>query len=147
MNQAQEQRLIADIKQVLESQTLDSDARLALQKARALALAKSTTSWHKLPWLPFAVTASLIAVLAINLPTNKTEQALVAKPETEALNNPLSKVSAKPIATVVEKPVAIKSVAVKASVDEDLLENLELYEDAEFYQWLSEQDSQGATDA
>lgn len=147
MNQSKQQRLIADIKQALENQTLDSDTRLALQKARARALQKSSAPWRTLPWFKFAMTASLFAVLAINLPNKKSVPTLVTKPETVAANTAPSKSLVKPIITPVKKPVEVKAVSTEPSADADLLENMELYEDAEFYQWLSEQDTQGVTDA
>ncbi len=147
MNQSQEQRLIGNIKHLLESQTLDSGTRLALQKARTLALANSSLSWWQWPWLQFAVSASLIAVLAINLPNKSSAPTHAIKSETVAVNYSPSKEPVKVIATTVEQPTVIKSTAVQASVDIDLLENLELYEDAEFYQWLSEQDTKGVSDA
>ncbi len=153
MNQSQDARLIADINHILDSQPLDQDSRFALQKARARAMQKSSSPWRALPWLKFALSATLIAVLAINLPSKKSVPAHPAKPETVAVNNSPSKASAKPVATVAVKPTAmtatstIKPVAVNPIVDADLLENLELYEDGEFYQWLSEQDTQGVTNA
>ncbi len=147
MKQSQDKQLIADIKQLLDSQTLDSDTRLALQKARATAFSREAKSWWQLPWLQFAVSASLIAVLAINLPNRKSAPTLAIKPETVAVSYSPIKEPVKVVATTVEQPTAIKSTALQASVDIDLLENLELYEDAEFYQWLSEQDTQGVSDA
>jgi hypothetical protein len=151
MNQIQDQQLIADIKQQLDSQTLDSNTRIALQKARATALAKPATSWRPLPWLPFAVTASLIAVLAINLPSKKSGPAHNAKPETVATTNTTpttpKQSPEKSVVSSTQQSAALKAATTEPSADADLLENLELYEDGEFYQWLSEQDTQGVTDA
>ncbi|MBP7369862.1 MAG: hypothetical protein KA902_00325 [Arenimonas sp.] len=149
MNQSQEQRLIADIKQILDSQPLDQDSRFALQKARAQALTNPSRSCRQLPWLPFAFTACLIAILAINLPSKAPSPASAPKPKISvvSVNNPPTKVSAKPIATIVEKPVATNSATSLSSADADLLDNLEFYEDVEFYQWLAEQDNHGVADA
>lgn len=149
MNQFQEQRLIADIKQILDSQPLDQDSRFALQKARALALTNPSRSWRQLPWLPLALTACLIAVLATNLPSKAPSPVSAPKPKTAevAVNHPSSNVSAKPIDTIAEKPVMTNSATTKTSADADLLDNLEFYQDVEFYQWLSEQDNHGVADA
>lgn len=131
--------LIRDIRQVLDANPPDADARRALQHARARALAPEARRGWRLPWLEVAVSASLVAVLAITLPRPPTAvkpQATVA-----AAGNP-----APATAATAAKP-AVKTAPEAAVADADLLENLELYEDAEFYQWLSEQDGEGAQDA
>ena len=139
MSGTDDDKLIRDIRQVLDANPPDADTRLALQHARAKALTPETKRAWRLLWLEFAVSASLVAVLAIAIPRPpapvKTPQpvAAVGKPAPATMTTP-----AKP---------AVKSVPETAAADADLLENLELYEDAEFYQWLSEQDGEGVHDA
>jgi hypothetical protein len=149
-------KLIADIRRVLDDTPLDADSRAALQRARGHALQNGRRrAWH-MPWLQVALGAALLAVLAINLPergnlfddTDTAKQVVSAEPApamppaiaTKPMQAPL-----RPASTEQEdaKPVAIVSVQ---AADADLLENLEMYEDAEFYQWLSEQDAEGASD-
>lgn len=131
--------LIRDIRQVLDANPPDADTRLTLQHARAKALAPESKRAWRLPWLEVAVSASLVAVLAIALPRQpaavKTPQAVAAAGKPAP---PATATSAKP---------AVKAPPASAAADADLLENLELYEDAEFYQWLSEQDGEGVQDA
>ena len=126
-------KLITDIRRVLDDAPLDVDSRAALQRARGHALqAGRRRAWHA-PWLQVALGASLLAVLAISLP-HREQHALGT-----GAANPVA--VAEPMTAI---PAAIASVP---AVDADLLENLEFYEDAEFYQWLSEQDAEGASDA
>ena len=150
-------KLITDIRRVLDDTPLDADSRAALQRARGHALqAGRRRAWHA-PWLQVALGASLLAVLAISLPhreqhalgTGAANPVAVAEPTpaispaiaTKPEDTPVRPVSTKQVNA---KPAAIASVP---AVDADLLENLEFYEDAEFYQWLSEQDAEGASDA
>lgn len=131
--------LISDIRQVLDDNPPDAETRLALQRARARALTpKSKRSW-RLPWLEFAVSASLVAVLAVTLP--RPPVAVKAPQPVAAAGNPA------PATTATAAKPAVKTVPESVAADADLLENLELYEDAEFYQWLSEQDGEGVHDA
>jgi hypothetical protein len=91
-----------------------------------------------MPWLEFALASTLVAVLAVNLTDrpstvkDRPSQAVTATTQPAAAKSP---VKSSPVADPGELP------------DADLLENLELYEDADFYQWLSEQDGEGALDA
>ncbi|MEY3372525.1 MAG: hypothetical protein RLZZ537_993 [Pseudomonadota bacterium] len=139
MTGTDDDKLIRDIRQVLDANPPDADTRLALQNARAKALAPETKRAWRLPWLEFAVSASLVAVLAIAIPR---PPAPVKTPQTLAdAGKP-----AAPATATAAKPV-VKTPPAAVTADADLLENLELYEDAEFYQWLSEQDGEGAQDA
>jgi len=110
-----------------------------------------------MPWLQVALGASLAAVLAVNLPEREkhaqgsggANAVAVAEPMPAGAAETLSKpASAKPVIADVPdaRPVTVATVPAPG-VDADLLENLEMYEDAEFYQWLSEQDAEGAIDA
>ena len=150
-------RLIADIRKLLDQTPLDTDSRAALQRARGHALQKGRRrAWH-VPWLQVALGASLLAVLAISLPhreqhalgTGAANPVAVAEPMpamSPAIATKPEDTPVRPVSTnqVDAKPAAIASVP---AMDADLLENLEFYEDAEFYQWLSEQDAEGASDA
>jgi hypothetical protein len=136
---------IQQVVQVLDAHPADADARAALQRARGNALTTSPRARRRIPWLPFAVTASLLTVLALNLPQQKPHT-MPQKPAVSLATGP-AKASApaaspaKPAQQVQKNPVE------SANADADLLENLDMYEDAEFYQWLSEQSGQGAHDA
>lgn len=136
-----DETLIHDIRQVLDANPPDAETRNALQRARACALTPEQKRTWRLPWLEFAVTASLIAVLAINLPGR---QASVKTPQPSPIATAGKSVPATPTTAT---STATKAAPATATADADLLENLELYEDAEFYQWLSEQDAEGAQDA
>lgn len=131
--------LIRGIRQVLDANPPDADTRLALQRARARALTPEPKRGWRLPWLEVAVSASLVAVLAITLP----RPPVAVKPQAPVA------VAGKPApaSTATAAKPAVKTAPETAAADADLLENLELYEDAEFYQWLSEQDGEGAQDA
>lgn len=131
--------LIHDIRQVLDANPPDADTRRALQHARAKALAPESKRAWRLPWLEVAVSASLVAVLAIALP--RQPAAVKAPQAVAAAGNP-----APPTTATAAKP-DMKKAPTTIAADADLLENLELYEDAEFYQWLSEQDGEGVQDA
>lgn len=142
-------KLIADIRKVLDEATLDADSRAALQRARGHALQNSRRKSWRMPWLQFALGTSLLAVLAVNLPERgmlsdgqgPTHQVAVIEPAPAKAANTTSKTEA-----VKSKTPAESVAAASAAMDADLLENLEMYEDAEFYQWLSEQDAEGASD-
>ena len=131
--------LIRDIRQVLDANPPDADTRLELQRARAKALTPEPKRSWRLPWLEFAVSASLVAVLAVTLP--RPPAAVKAPQPVAAAGKPA------PAATATAAKPAVKAAPETAAADADLLENLELYEDAEFYQWLSEQDGEGVHDA
>lgn len=139
MTGSDDAQLIQDIRQVLDANPPDADTRRALQHARAKALAPESKRAWRLPWLEVAVSASLVAVLAITLPRQPV--ALKPPPAVAAAGKP-----AAPATATAAKPV-LKTPPATVAADADLLENLELYEDAEFYQWLSEQDGEGAQDA
>jgi hypothetical protein len=139
MTGSDDAQLIQDIRQVLDANPPDADTRRALQHARAKALAPESKRAWRLPWLEVAVSASLAAVLAITLPRQPV--ALKPPPAVAAAGKP-----AAPATATAAKPV-LKTPPATVAADADLLENLELYEDAEFYQWLSEQDGEGAHDA
>ena len=135
------------IKQQLDAHKLDADTRLALQQVRAKALSVSARRSWRLPWLEFAVTASLLTVLAINFPAIKPAKVPEKiAPNTAQTTQKRSAPSAAPPNKTPTKTAAGKPV-IPSAADAELLENLELYEDAEFYQWLSEQPQQGAHDA
>jgi hypothetical protein len=148
-----EHTMIADIKRLLDAELPDADTRAALQQARIRALS-ATGKRQRTPWLEFAVAASLVAVVAVNLPRPKP--AAVPAPATAVARTPASAnavktaVTPQPVkptspsaATPQAKPVASQATA----IDMDLLENLDLYEDTEFYEWLSEQEGEGVLDA
>lgn len=148
-----ERRLIADIKQLLDAELPDADTRAALQQARIRALNEPGKRQRR-PWLEFAVAASLAAVVAVNLPRSKPDD--VATPTTAVARAPVSASAvttavvpspAKPTSPSDVTPQAKPVASQAAAVDMDLLENLELYEETEFYEWLSEQESQGGLDA
>jgi len=132
-----EKRFIEQINTLLDASAVDADERKALQQARMRALQAYPKRGAPLPWMAFALSAALAAVLVVNLPGKtpvavnqaKTPANTTAKPSKPAVNN-----------------TATKSASASA-LELDLIENLELYEDAEFYQWLSEQSEQGAHDA
>lgn len=136
-----DESLIQNIRQVLDAYPPDAETRGALQRARARALTPEQKRTWRMPWLEFAVTASLIAVLAINLPGRQA-------PVKSAQPSPIAAAGKSvPATTASTAAPATKAAPAPAAADADLLENLELYEDAEFYQWLSEQDAEGAQDA
>ncbi len=139
MTGTDDNQLTQDIRQVLDANPPDAETRKALQLARARALTPEQKRTWRMPWLEFAVSASLVAVLAIALPR---QPAAVKPPQAVAAAGkptpPASATAAKP---------ALNTTPATVAADADLLENLELYEDAEFYQWLSEQDGEGAQDA
>jgi hypothetical protein len=150
-------KLITDIRRVLDDTPLDADSRAALQRARGHALQAGRRRAWRMPWLQVALGASLAAVLAVNLPergklfddaeTVKHVASAEPSPATSpAIASKPKQAPVRPASTKQEdaKPAVIASVP---AVDADLLENLEMYEDAEFYQWLSEQDAEGAIDA
>lgn len=145
MNTPEEEKLIGTVRQVLDSSQPDADSRRALQIARGQALSAHKHVRQRMPWLPFAVSACLLVVLALNIPTAKMVKPSTKPANTVAKAEPTqaakSTKSAKPAETAPVNPAS------KAPIDAELLENLELYEDAEFYQWLSEQPKQGAHDA
>lgn len=148
-----EQRLIADIKRLLDAEPPDAETRSALQQSRIRALA-ATGKRQSMPWLGFALAASLVAVVAVNLPQSKTG----TRPDTAApvvQKAPVTSAGRAVAASVPDKSVSPSAAAPQAkplsaqtsAIDMDLLENLDLYEDTEFYEWLSEQESQGGLDA
>jgi hypothetical protein len=139
MTGSDDDQLIQDIRQVLDANPPDAESRRALQHARAKALTPESNRAWRLPWLEVAVSASLVAVLAVTLPRQPV--ALKPPPAVAAAGKP-----APPATATAAKPV-VKTSPATVAADADLLENLELYEDAEFYQWLSEQDGEGAQDA
>lgn len=143
MNHTDEnQQLIDQIKQTLDAETLDQDARNALQRARIAALQSKKGAWWKMPWLEFAVSASLVAVLALTLPKTKSV------PHENTTGKTLA--SAELIKVPAPKAPTEHQAAKKpdSSVpDPELLENLDFYEDQEFYQWLSDSGQQGVKDA
>lgn len=138
-------RFIQQVVQVLDAHPADAEARAALQRARGKALSASPRARRRMPWLPFAVTASLLTVLALNLPQQKPSVA----PQKASASLATGKANASAPASSPAKPMpqAKKTPAESPAADADLLENLDMYEDAEFYQWLSEQSGQGAHDA
>lgn len=146
-----DESLTQQIKQQLDAQVVDADTRLALQQVRVKALSTATHRGWRMPWLEFAVTASLLTVLAVTIPAYKPAKSPERKSPSAAqvaetrgirppatASTPSNNISAKPM---VEEP------ANQIAADAELLENLDLYEDAEFFQWLSEQPQQGAHDA
>lgn len=139
MTGSDDDQLIQDIRQVLDANPPDAESRRTLQHARTKALTPETKRAWRLPWLEVAVSASLVAVLAITL--HRQPAALKPPPAVAAAGKP-----APPATATAAKPV-VKTPPAAVTADADLLENLELYEDAEFYQWLSEQDGEGAQDA
>jgi hypothetical protein len=150
----EETRLIADIKHLLDTDLPDADTRAALQKARIRALSQTEKRRQRSYWLEFAVAASLVAVVVVNLPQHKNDDSrpsvkVVAQQSDSPIKAPAV---TQPQVLVAEPPsrplTAVKPAVVQATVtDIDLLENLDLYEDTEFYEWLSEQDSLGGLDA
>ena len=156
-----EHRLIADIKHLLDADLPDADTRAALQQARIRALNESEKRSPRTPWLEFAVAASLVAVLAVNLPQSKNGSqsapatALAARKETSTSATAVAVLPQKsppPMPPTLVRPtdsrLQAKPLATQVStIDMDLLENLDLYEDTEFYEWLSEQEDQGGIDA
>lgn len=150
----EETRLIADIKQLLDADLPDVDTRAALQKARIRALNRTENHRQRSYWLEFAVAASLVAVVVVNLPQHKNDDSEPsANVVAQRSDSPIKKPAVtQPQVLAPEPPSrplnAVKPAVVQATVtDIDLLENLDLYEDTEFYEWLSEQDSQGGLDA
>ncbi len=148
-----ERRLIADIKRLLDAELPDAKTRSALQQSRIRALAE-TGKRQRTPWLAFALAASLVAVVAVNLPQSKpgTRPATAAPvaykaPVTSAGKAVVTSVPDKPTPPSSDKPQTKPLAAQAPAIDMDLLENLELYEDTEFYEWLSEQEGQGGLDA
>ena len=148
-----EQQLIADIKHLLDSERPDTDTRAALQQARIRALADSGNR-QRMPWLEFAVAASLVALVAVNLPQSKTDSP--SSPGKPVVQKPVSAITGKAVAArQPDKPTSPSAATPQAkplasqapAIDIDLLENLDLYEDTEFYEWLSEQEGQGGLDA
>jgi hypothetical protein len=146
-----DETFIRQIKQQLDEHRLDADTCLALQQARIKAMSPASRRRWRMPWLEFAVTASLLTVLALNLPANKPAKApdnnapglvQTVHPRNPGGSATPANAPVKPAAQPTQNKPAGQSVA-----DAELLENLELYEDAEFYQWLSEQPQQGAHDA
>jgi hypothetical protein len=144
-------KLIADIREVLDRTPLDASARAALQRARGRALQNGGKNPGHMPWLTFALGASLTAVVAVNLPQSKPDSR--PAPATPVVRNAsagkavAALASDKPISPSAAKPQAKPLAAQAPAIDIDLLENLDLYEDAEFYEWLSEQEAQGGLDA
>lgn len=138
-------RFIQQVVQVLDANPADADARAALQRARGKALTASPQARRRMPWLPFAVTASLLTVVALNMPQQKPSTA----PQKPTASLASSKTNTSAPASIPAKPAqqAKKTPVESTPADADLLENLDMYEDAEFYQWLSEQSGQGAHDA
>lgn len=158
MNGNDEQlKLITDIRRVLDDTPLDADSRTALQRARGHALQAGRRRAWRMPWLQVALGASLAAVLAVNLPEHEQRAEgigsanAVASAEPTPATSPAiaSKPKQAPVRPASSKQEDAKPAAIASApaVDADLLENLEMYEDAEFYQWLSEQDAEGAIDA
>ena len=150
----EETRLIADIKQLLDADLPDVDTRAALQKARIRALNRTENHRQRSYWLEFAVAASLVAVVVVNLPQHKNDDSEPsANVVAQRSDSPIKKPAVtQPQVLAPEPPSrplnAVKPAVVQAAVtDIDLLENLDLYEDTEFYEWLSEQDSLGGLDA
>lgn len=149
-----EQHMIANIKRMLDDNRLDVDTRAALQQARIRALAKTAKYQKPQRWLEFAVAASLVAILAINLPYIKndapsTGESLKPKNPSLAINTKTrsDQHSIKPKQTPASVATTQTNTNQAETIDMDLLENLDLYEDTEFYQWLSEQEAQGDLDA
>lgn len=145
-----EQHMIANIKRMLDENRLDVDSRAALQQARIRALAITAKYQKPQRWLAFAVAACLVAILAINLPYIKNDapsigQSQIPKKPSLAINTKTGsdQHSIKPKQT----PASQMNTKQAQSIDMDLIENIDLYEDAEFYQWLSEQEVQGDLDA
>jgi hypothetical protein len=139
MTSSDNDKLIRDIRQMLDANPPDTETRHALQRVRAKVLTTGTKRSWRIPWLEFALAATLVAVLAVNLPG---KPAAITDRQAQS-----SAVATKP--STVAKPVhkTAPTSDTDTSIDADLLENLELYEDADFYQWLSEQDGEGALDA
>jgi len=135
-----EHRFIEQINTLLDANTADADDRKALQQARARALQATPKRGASMPWMAFALSAALATVLVVNLP---------GKAPNVATQTPAqSKASVGTAQSAASNGTAKKSAATAVSALElDLIENLELYEDVEFYQWLSEQSEQGAHDA
>jgi hypothetical protein len=149
-----EQELIANIKQMLDTNRLDVDTRAALQQARIHALAQTTKYQKPQRWLEFAFVASFLTILAINLPYFKTDAPLTGVsqiPKKPSLANNTKthsdQHSVKPEQSLSSVATTQKNANQAQAIDMDLLENLDLYEDTEFYQWLSEQETQGDLDA
>lgn len=149
-----EQKMIADIKQLLDADMPDIDTRAALQQARIRALTDSEKHTQRKPWLEFAVAASLVAVVVANLPQSKNDVQSTAT--TPIAQKTTVSTSTKTVATLPpDKPKSPSAVRTQttpvtsqaSAIDIDLLENLDLYEDPEFYEWLSEQEAQGGIDA
>lgn len=149
-----EQHMIANIKRMLDDNRLDVDTRAALQQARIRALAKTAKYQKPQRWLEFALAASLVAILAINLPYIKndapsTGETLKPKTPSLAINTKTrsDQHSIKPKQIPASVATTQTNTNQAETIDMDLLENLDLYEDTEFYQWLSEQEAQGDLDA
>jgi len=138
MTGSEEDKLTRDIRQVLDDNPPDADTRHALQRIRGKVLASDAKRPRRTPWLKFALASTLVAVLAVNL---TGRPGTVKDRPSQAVTATTQPAPAK--STVKSSPVADTG----ALPDADLLENLELYEDADFYQWLSEQDGEGALDA
>ena len=153
-NDNKEQNMIAEIKRLLDADIPDHETRVALQKARIQALAGTEKRWQRNHWLEFGFAATLLAVIAINLPQPKSTVPTV--PPSLVDNKPIAIVSTntntvqqvnKPKRTSSNLPSAAPIANQAESIDMDLLENLDLYQDSEFYEWLSEQEAQGVIDA
>jgi hypothetical protein len=139
MTSSDNDQLIQDIRQILDANPPDAETRHALQRVRAKVLTAGTKRSWRMPWFEFALAATLVAVLAVNLPGKPVAVTDRQAQSREAVTKP----------STLAKPV-LKSAPTSGtdtSIDADLLENLELYEDTDFYQWLSEQDGEGALDA
>jgi hypothetical protein len=142
-----DETFIQQIKLRLDEHQLDADTRLALQQARVKAMSAGSRRRWRMPWLEFAVTASLLTVLALNLPVTKPAKTPEKiEPSTAKSVQPRRTATAATASKTPAKTPAAKPTN-QSTADAELLENLELYEDAEFYQWLSEQPHQGAQDA
>lgn len=143
-------RLIAQIRQQLERDRPDAATRAALQQARIRALSGRPVHSRAAPWRGFALAASLLAVVFIALPDKPAggDKRLASQ---NVQGDTVAAASQRPANTATGKGpgAAAQTVAKPATPapDLDLLENLELYEDTEFYEWLSEQEAQGGLDA
>ncbi len=135
-----EHRLIEQINALLDANRANTDERKALQLARSRALLTQPKRGAPLPWMAFALSAAFATVIVVNLPG---KHPIVAKQAITQSKPPTASVS-----PANNNPVSTKSAtSATSALDLDLIENMELYEDAEFYQWLSEQSAQGAHDA
>lgn len=145
---ADDTHLIAQIRQQLERDRPDAGTRAALQQARIRALSGVPARVRPAPWLGFALAASLLAVVFIVLPGKPagTDQRLASQ---NGKTDAVATTKQRPGNTAIGKGPTQQAAKppVTPAPDLDLLENLELYEDTEFYEWLSEQDGQGGLDA